>query len=327
MSKTRVQLVLDALGIEYRSRGVQHWAPCLNPDHQDRNPSWRIRDEPGTPKDGYHICPPCGFSGGLISLIMHVQQIPFGEAKALLEKIEAGVAVIPRSAPESVTVVPRAKGFRLPAGVTVAPVGMWPQMAATYALNTFKDKPKGRSLTPEQIYRWGIGYADEGQLSGRVVLITRNEKGVAMNYTARTYVDHPKRYFEPEHWEKADRGVMFGEQHWQSNRSDYRAVVVTEGGFKALAVERAAPDLALAATSGSAIMPGYPIKLSRFKHVIVSTDADDTGDKIADELMFMLRRQRVRTTRMRLRDGTDHDEIEVGELQELLAWALAGEVA
>lgn len=319
MSKTRVQLVLDTLGIEYRSRGVQHWAPCFNPEHQDRNPSWRIRDEPGTKKDGYHICPPCGFSGGLLSLIMHVQQIPFGEAKTLLEKIEAGVAVIPRSAPESVTVIPRVKGFRLPAGVTVAPVEKWPRMAAAYAIS--------RGITPAQIARWGIGYADEGQLKGRVVLVTRNELGVAMNYTARTYLDHPKRYFEPEHWEKADRGVMFGEQHWQSNRSDYRAVVVTEGGFKGLAVERAAPDLALAATSGSAIMPGYAIKLSRFKHVIVSTDADDTGDKIADELMFMMRRQRTRVTRMRLRDGTDHDEIEVGELQELLAWAHAGAVA
>jgi 5S rRNA maturation endonuclease (ribonuclease M5) len=102
---------------------------------------------------------------------------------------------------------------------------------------------------------------------------------------------------------------------------------VTEGGFKALAIERADPTVALAATSGSAIMPGYPIALHRFKHVIVSTDADDTGDRIADELMFMLRRQRVAHTRMRLRDKTDHDEIEIDELRELLRWARAGRVA
>ncbi len=328
MSKTRTEMVLEALGIENRRVGKQRWSKCPNPAHVDRHPSWRIRDEPGHPKDGYHACPPCGFAGGILGLIVHVKSvglkepITYKEAHEILDAIEKGLGIEHKPVPASVVTTIRKKGFMLPAGVSLAPFANWPRMAAEYALDP---TPLGRGLTVEQIFRWGIGFADEGRLAHRLVLVTRNAKGVAVNYTARTYVDHVKRYFEPEHWEKADRNVMFGEQHWQSTRFD--CAVVTEGGFKALAVERACPDVALAATSGSAIMPGYPIALSRFKHVIVSTDADDTGDRIADELMFMLRRQRQACTRMRLRDKTEHDTIPVEELQEHLRWARAGRVA
>ena len=315
--KTRTELVLEALGIEARKVGKQRWSKCPNPLHNDRHPSWRIRDEPGHPKDGYHACPPCGFAGGIIGLIAHIKDCEYGEAHTLLEAIEAGISIVRKQVPASVDVVVRKHGFALPAGVVQAPLALWPRMAREYALK--------RGITAEQVDRWGIGYADEGRLANRVVLITHDAMQIARNYTARTYVDHVKRYFEPEHWEKADRNVMFGSSRW--SQIGFDCAVVTEGGFKALAIERVCPDVALAATSGSAIMPGYPIALSRFKHVIVSTDADDTGDRIADELMFMLRRQKVRTTRMRLRDGTDHDEVDREELAELLRWARAGEVA
>lgn len=316
MNKTRVQLVLEALDIDARKRGVQWWAKCPNPAHDDKNPSWRIRDEAGAEKDGYHACPPCGFSGGLLGLIVAVKGISFKDAKKLLVDIEKGVAIVPKTPPSKVDVFIRRREFMLPAGVTIAPLGSWPRMAAEYALK--------RGLTAQQIYHWGMGYADEGRLAHRIVLVTRNEQGIAKNYTARTYVDHPKRYFEPEHWEKADRNVMFGEEKWHSKRVDCPAAIVTEGGFKALAVERVMPELALAATAGSAVMPGYAAKLTRFPHIIVSTDADDTGDRIADELIFVLRRQRKKVTRLRLRDKTEHDDIEPEELKELLRWALAG---
>lgn len=319
MSKTRVQMTLEALGIEARRKGVQWWAKCPNPNHVDRDPSWRIRDEPGTKRDGFHACPPCGFTGGLISLITHMRGCTPHEAGKLLTDIENGLGIARKDPPASVEIVTKRSKFELPAEVRVAPIGMWPRMAAEYAL--------GRGITPEQVHKWGIGYADEGRLRHRVVLVTRDEHGVPWNYTARTYVDHVKRYFEPEHWEKADRNVMFGEQDWHSKRFDCPAAVVVEGGFKALAIERAMPELALAATAGSAIMPRYPLKLMQFPHVIVATDADDTGDRIGDELMFLLRRQRVRATRMRLRDGTEPDTIPLEELQEHLRWAMAGRVA
>jgi len=307
-------MTLEALGIDARRKAAQWWAACPNPDHKDRNPSWRIRDEPGKKRDGYHACPPCGFEGGLISLIVHMRKCATHEAGALLTDIENGLGIARKDPPESVSIISRPTGFQLRAGIVVAPLDKWSPMAREYALS--------RGITAEQVDRWGIGYADEGHLSHRLVLITRNSKGVAWNYTARTYTRHVKRYFEPEHWERADRNVMFGEQHWHKDRSE--CVVVTEGGFKALAVERAMPELALGATAGSAIMPGYPIKLVQFSRILVATDADDTGDRIADELLFMLRRQRARAERWRLPDGVQHDDVPVNELREQLQWALAG---
>lgn len=322
---TRTEQVLAALGIEGRRRGTQIFAKCPNKAHDDRNPSWRIRDEPGSKRDGYHACPPCGFEGGIIGLIAYVRGVTFKEAGKLLHDIEEGLGLQLVEPPARIEFVTRRRGFNLPVGIVVEPVDKWPRMAREYALSPPRElttvPPYGRGLTREQVERWRIGYADEGRLAHRLVLVTRDENGIAWNYTGRTYADHPKRYFEPEHWERADRNVMFGEERW--SKTGFDCVVVTEGGFKALAVERVDSDVALAATSGSAIMPGYPLKLCRFDHVIVSTDADDAGDRIADELMFMLKKQRQRCTRMRLRDKTEHDTIPKEELRELLEQAKA----
>lgn len=308
--KTRVQLVLEALGIEAIHRGKQWWAKCPNLAHDDRHPSWRIRDEAGSARDGYHACPPCGFEGGLIGLIGHVQKVSWREARELLKKIEEGVPIVWKPPPISTEIVTKRKGFELRAGVTVAPFADWPPMARAYAL--------GRGITEAQVDKWGIGYADVGQLANRLVIVTRDGKGRVRNYTARTYVDHPKRYFEPEHWEKADRNVMFGEQHWpQCDRSHWSAVVV-EGAFKGLAVDRAIQGVALAATAGSALMPGYLPKLVQFGEVIVSTDADETGDRIAEDLIFLLRKHNVRHRRARPRDGIDHDEMAPEDLRAML---------
>ncbi len=315
MSKSRVQLVLEALGIDAQLRGRQWWAICPNPDHEDRHPSWRIRDEPGSPRDGYHACPPCGFTGGVITLIKNVMNISGFEARKVLAKIEEGAPVVIKPAPSEVTVVTKPRGFRLRAGTKILPLSLWPPSARRYA--------ESRGITEEQVDKWGIGYCDEGPLEHRIVIVTRDMHGVPRNYTARTYVDHPRRYFEPEPWEKADRNAMFGEQLWpQSRRLDCTAIVV-EGAFKGLAVDRACPELAIAATAGSALMPGYLPKLVQFGRVLVSTDANETGDRIADELLWLLKKHRRPAQRFRLDDDVEHDHLSTPELRRIIRSVVA----
>jgi 5S rRNA maturation endonuclease (ribonuclease M5) len=48
--------LLERLGIEAKRRGREWVAKCPNPAHEDHSPSWRIRDEPGATKHGYHKC-------------------------------------------------------------------------------------------------------------------------------------------------------------------------------------------------------------------------------------------------------------------------------
>ena len=55
--------VLQRLGIEARRRGREWTAICPNREHDDRKPSWRMRDEPGTVRHSKHHCFSCSFGG------------------------------------------------------------------------------------------------------------------------------------------------------------------------------------------------------------------------------------------------------------------------
>lgn len=319
VTKSRVELILAALSIEARRVGRQWIALCPNPDHDDKHPSWRIRDEPGSERDAYHACWACGFQGGPVGLVMLLKDVSARVAKQFLIDIEAGVAKVHEPPPALVETYVRTKGFRLPVGVHEGiPFEKWPSQARRYL--------EARHLTRAQIIRWGIAFADEGRLEHRVVLISRTTKGKPLNYTARTYVDHEKRYYEPEAHERADRNAMFGEEHWLSYQHSYRyecrTVIVIEGAFNGLAVERALPDVPFAATAGTAIMPGYAIKLTQFDHAILATDPDAAGDKLASELSYILRRQRMKVTRARLPDGIDADAAPPEQLREVLERAM-----
>lgn len=307
---THVENILKRLGIEAHRRGREWYAKCPNPEHEDNDPSWRIRDDPGGHRDGYHRCWPCGFEGGLIHLVSTILKVPYYKAREWIESD----AIAPPPPIAVNLVIHGSRRFRLPEGVELGPFEKWPSVVRRYV--------KKRHITPEQVERWGLGYAVEGKLEGRIVIPTRDRHGHVFNYTARTFVDHPKRYREPDAREKANRGVLFGEQHWPDKRG---VVVVLEGSLNGLAVERARPDVSIAALAGSNLPPSAGVKLTTFTDVIIATDPDPAGDKIADQLGWILDRQEIRNHRMRPPEGEDADSLDREELAEMIesaVWAL-----
>lgn len=269
--------LLHRLGVRVASRGgARLWARCPHPDHDDRDPSWYIIDDPQDRMHGRHHCYGCGWGGWPVHLASAVLDLPLREARAWVR--EGASAPAPTSV--SVEVLPTAARFSLPSGVRFGPLNTWPTPARRYA--------RGRGLTPGQVARWGVGYCVEGKLAGRVVFPVRSGAGEVVGYVARTFVGARVPHRTPDKRDGADLGAVYGEQHWPPPPE--RAVVrVTEAVIDALAVERAEPG-PIGAVLGSSLHPSQVGRLSTFQRVVVVSDGDEAGDKLAEDLAAQLAR-------------------------------------
>lgn len=305
--------LLDRLGIKYETRGTTLWSSCPNPAHSDRTPSWRIIIEPDAPKFGQHRCYGCGWGGWPVHLVETVLGCSRGDAVEWLRNIELDPPLPFEVAVEYQRTPPTR--FVLPSGVkTRVPLTQWPADALAYV--------HGRGIQDWQIERWAIAFApgryDEhiNPLAGRIVFPVYGYSGKLIGYTGRSYVNSKRRYKEPSKREGADLGAIFGEQHWPKPHLR-KCVVVTEGAFDALAVERAFPySLPIAGIYGSQLLPGHINRLSTFEAVLMATDPDKAGNAVASALEEQLRRWTY-VVRVVLPDGEDAASLAIKSPQQL----------
>lgn len=303
-----VERLLQRLNIPARRCGREWEAHCPAIFHPpSRHPTWLIRDDPYSVKNSAHHCWPCGFGGGPVALVMEVLGLDAREAKAWLAEEDGAANARPVASEVEISVEARG-AFRLPAGVVVAPLEEWPASARAYA--------ESREITAEQVERWGVGYAVSGRLRGRIVFVKRDSLGVPAGYSARTFTGSAKKYLEAVSWENPDPSVMFGEQHWRPGD-----VVLLEGAINAFAVERAIRytplECSVAVTSGSELSPIHASKLVAFDRVIVLSDPDEAGDKLARNVDAALARH-VPVVRVNLPEGKDAQTVPERYLREAL---------
>jgi DNA primase len=308
--RSRLTKYLDALGIEWTREGKELVAKC--PAHADTSPSWHMRDDPTHASHTLHHCWSCKFGGDLVALVMHMRVSSARAAKIWIASIDKSQPVAPpdiESGPRIRFDRTRTMGrrFTLPRGLVVEDLALWPTPARGYIAT--------RSITAAQVARWGMGYSVEGRLEGRIVFVLRNRAGHPVSYMGRTFSDEGKRYLYPRTDEGADLDVMFGEEHWPAPSRRTR-IVVTEGAANGLAVERASSDV-IGALGGSILRPMFVAKLATFREVIVMTDADSAGDKVASEIEMALARH-TRTIRARLPDKVDANDADVELLRTTL---------
>lgn len=306
-----VEQLLRRLAIEARRGGKEWSALCPNPDHNDRNPSWRIRDDPTSDRHGMHHCFACGFGGSAIDLVMAVQRLSYREALAYLDGEGISNKEVPRAVEIRSSV---ARRFSLPGSVSTRPYSEWKQKRAGLYLQS-------RQITDRQVERWKLSYAIDGRLANRIIVPYFDKSGELRNYNARSYVGAEPKYMQPDRLENPDRGVVFGEQFWP----DYGVrdgVFVTEGEFNALAVERALGEgVAVAALSGSQLSAIQVAKLASFRKLWVLSDPDAAGDKLYATMCNQLERH-VKLVRVWFPPGADANSLRVEVLRYLLKGAL-----
>jgi DNA primase len=311
MSFERVDVakLLERLGIKARRRAKEWEAFCPNPDHKDRSPSWRIRDEPGSSRHGCHHCWPCGFGGTVVDLVQRVKGISdWKDARAwILEGAPVEQQVVGEVA---VAIRPANGRFRLPSEVRFGLLESWP--------GPVRDYVQSRGIDAYQVERWGIGYAVDGRLRGRIVFPLRDSRGRPRGYSARSFTGEGKRFLEPEENEHASPSAIFGEQFWPSLEERKRCpVFVFEGAIKALAVDRVLPGAFVAAMTGSEVRPLHDAKLGTFGWQCVVGDDDMAGNKVSSQLIDKLVRH-ANPSRLVLPRGLDADELPPDELRGIL---------
>ena len=194
--------LLASLSIEARQRGTEWTALCPNPDHDDRKPSWRIVDDPDGERHGLHHCYPCGYRGDAIDLVKLRLGVGYHAAVCWIDEFAQPDASAPSTARVEIV---QPKVFRLPLGVEEEPFENWPTPFQRYL--------ERRSVPTWQVMRWGLAFALEGRLRGRIVIPTRDGRGRLLSYTARAIGSDEKRYLTPSREEGADPGAVFGEEH------------------------------------------------------------------------------------------------------------------
>jgi Toprim domain len=285
--------LLGRLGIEAAPRGGKLHATCPHPDHDDRKPSWAAwQDDLGRFR---HRCLSCGFGGGPAGLVMAVLGCDRRQAHDFLDGTEQAGPPPALQVRVEVREWPfRRDALPVPDEVWLEPLAQWPTPARAYL--------ERRRLGQREVARWGLGYAVDGYLAGRVWIPVRDRACRMQSWTARAFGGGEPKYDSST---TPAPHVLFGEHLWPTSYPD--VVVLVEGPFDAMAVEAACPNTAVAAlrgsASGAALDPGHAALLARFREVVVATDPDAAGDRAAAHASGIGRWTSVR--RAKLEKGVD----------------------
>jgi 5S rRNA maturation endonuclease (ribonuclease M5) len=320
-----VPRLLEALGIKAREHGGELWAACPHPQHSETRPSWSIKDDPHDPANGTHYCFGCQFTGTPVDLVAAVIGIPPGAAyRWIKDRGFVLQGVLPLEVALSVRT--RTTALRIPRGLIAKPFERWATPVRVYA--------QRRGLTPEQVKRWELCYAIDGDMAGRIVFPCQDVDGTWLSWHARTYCAQDKRYKNASAADGFDAGAVFGLRWWPDSevRSE-STLVLTEGALDALACEREGAAY-IAAIGGSEPHARQLLKLASWGRILVATD----GDKAGDNLYLTLRQaigakvdcRRVdipRTTETEKWDAAKLAVKQPGKLRTLLLLAENGESA
>lgn len=289
--RLNVEALLEALDIKFTRQGVKLRAKCPNPAHKDSDPSWAIIDNPGSDKHGGHWCFSCKFGGGPWELVRAARGVDEEQAALFVHALITGAPRpfpgVPRVAVRSANV---SSEFLLPPEVRIPSLdgSEWPPV--------FYDYITSRGVTEEQLVRWRIGYATRGPLAWRIV-IPVHTRGRLVAHVGRAVFDDRERYDMPKKKFGARPALaVFGEPLLDPA---LRVLTIAEGSFSMLALERAgAPNpVALLGSDWSAgkaaILSSVPWDL-----IVIATDPDAAGDRVARDISSSYRRSRIVRLRM-----------------------------
>jgi DNA primase len=308
-----VPKLLEYLGARnVRGEGLEIWASCPIGTHRDSDPSFRIHNEPGAENHGHWQCFGCSEHGGLVGLVKQARGVEGKEARKILDALGTSFEDAPKqegALAVDVMLLPiGVRPFALPAGIVWEPLSAWPGPIRDYA--------RSRGITAAQVERWRIGYVVSGTLGMRILFPAEDEEGRPGSYSARSVIGDRRKYLTPSKGENPDFGAIFGRRHWPPPGAR-RACVVVEGAIDGLAVERAT-GLPFGALGGSNDEPAQWIHLATFERLILLSDSDKAGDRVAEAYALAGGPEVVRA---RLPEGVDAQTADPELLRKMITRA------
>lgn len=344
--RDRTDLV-DLVGrhVALRKAGRSHKGLC--PFHHEKTPSFTVNPERGI----YH-CFGCGASGNAFEFLMKLEGLTFPEAARTLA---AGCGVeIPESGPGDGGLVERVLA------ANAAAQAIYRRALASDAGRAARDYLARRGLRAEDAERFGIGYAPAGweELSGelrragipaevaeRAGLVRERASGghydllrdrltfpiqdargrvVAFGGRALAAGQEPKYLNSPETPVFRKREAFYGFPHALEAIRRSERVVVAEGYFDRIALQRAGIEEALA-TCGTALSEDHARALRRrARQVVLLFDGDEAGRRAALRALETLVPAGLRVRAAALPAGDDPDSLLAREGAEALRAVVEG---
>ena len=260
-------------------------------------------DRPGDRKHGSHNCWSCGFRGGPWELVAAVKGLSLEDAGEWIRDLEKGAPLrtdvwVPKVAVK----LPRSEepeAYRLPPGV-IHPERLedWFPPALAYL--------RRRAVSPWQIRKWRIGYAETGPLALRIVIPVETA-GRLVSHVARAFVGGMVPYDVPRPGRRGAEPSMglFGEPGLDP---DLDVIVPCEGVFKHLRLELAGCPNPVAVLGASNVTAYKLSVMARFRRVIVAADPDAAGDALYQTIRRSLGR-RCKVSRLVLEQSPDDTKV------------------
>ncbi|MCK9596383.1 CHC2 zinc finger domain-containing protein [Candidatus Pacearchaeota archaeon] len=136
---------------------------------------------------------------------------------------------------------------------------------------------KDRGLTKQDIIDWKIGYAVEGQYSGRIIVPSVDINGNINFYIARTYVDSNIKYLNPQN----NKNIVFNDLYLDWDKD----IVIVEGIFDAIKSGRNSIPLLGSTLSSKGLLFNKILDCKGNIYLALDSDAKKKETKIVSLLM------------------------------------------
>lgn len=263
------EIVTETFGIEGEVIGEEYWFACVDPDHDDRNPSAHVHLVTG----GWH-CFSCGAGGSILDLGSKALSTPRKDVRAMLasEDAEARLAVLQR----------RLRGLRrasrrgraAPSGtVKIPPRGSYEDEPLTYMYE--------RGYTEETLERFGVRWCPEETLEFKKgpakitnsVAIPVENRCWAYRRTDESREWQPKFLYTPG---IPLRDIWFGLSLVPKRERAVSEIVVVEGPLDAMWISQCGFN-AVAMLGTHNITEQKARELEQFRSVVIFGDRDTAG--------------------------------------------------
>jgi DNA primase len=326
--RSRIDIV-DLVGREIQLKKTGKTWKGLCPFHQDKNPSFTVNSETGRYK-----CWSCGEAGDIFEWEMKRRNVDFVEALQTLAAL-AGVSLEKRGG-----ISPSVK-LKQESAMAEALAYFREQLEKS---STATEYCQRRSIGPEAIKKWEIGYAPDAgdalatrlqragfdpqeskdlflidqnargsyydKFRGRLMFAIRDEKGQLVAFGGRILGDgHPKYINSSDTPLYKKSRVLYGMNVAKETISKLRQAVLVEGYLDVIACHEAGATQALASL-GTALSEDHAKLLKRWcDEVVILYDSDDAGKKAAERAIAILKSESLAVRVALMPAGEDPDTL------------------
>ena len=282
-----VSTLLDEKGIEYKSQGRDYIIKCLNPEHEDSNPSMRIDKI-----SGLFGCFSCGFGGDIFDYY-NINKEKFIDIKVAEVKDKIQNLLAQKSIPMPLDAVPFKEDFRGIKGSTYEQFGAF----TTESLHGME----GRVLFPIK------------DILGNTIAFQGRYMYSDLDPKYKFYPEHTTVQFHPMIPKPIDNSIIIVEgifdmlNLWDKGLHN----VVTSFGISLGTVKKARKV-------GSVVDKFTPFKLQGIETIWIMYDGDERGKHAAEGLKNTLKNSRkFFVDTIDLEEGMDPGEFSLEDVNNL----------